>query len=537
MDTHEAAIDKTTARIAVPKDWIPGLIENGKNDVVSGFIIFLIALPLCLGIALASGAPPIAGIISGFVAGMLASLLSGSHVTINGPAAGMIVIVLGAITELGAGDMARGFRLALAVGVIAGAIQIVLGLVRSGKMTAFFPLSVVHGMLAGIGLIIMSGQIHIALGLQNPREHGLHILTAIPPSFANLVPIPALIGLTSVLIMILWPMIKLGVAKVIPAPLIAVIIGTIIAALTGAGPLVKLPDSFLAGFSTPDFSQIMSVTSIKWIVLYVFVASLESLLTAEAVDKLDPWKRRSNMNRELMGKGAGNLVSSLIGGLPMIAEVVRSKANILQGARTRWSNFFHGFFLLVFVLLLPGVLQMIPLASLAGVLLVIGFKLAHPKDFLHALHIGKVAFALMFITAFTVLLTDLLLGVALGIVLGLIVAVIRGTSIGNLFKSDMEVVEQGDTITIRFRRTLGFHNFVGIRSKLDALPRGKNVVLDFSGVRLVDPTAMERLYDFEVEYRDAGGQVQRRGTDHLRGETEHAFAERTLLRTAEEKAR
>ncbi len=175
MDTHEAAINRTRERTAVPKDWIPGLIENTKIDVVSGFIVFLIALPLCLGIALASGAPPIAGIISGFIAGMLASLLSGSHVTINGPAAGMIVIVLGAVTELGAGDMNRGFRLALAVGVVAGAIQIILGLLRAGKMTAFFPLSVVHGMLAGIGLIIMSGQIHIALGLQNPRAHGFHI--------------------------------------------------------------------------------------------------------------------------------------------------------------------------------------------------------------------------------------------------------------------------------------------------------------------------------------------------------------------------
>jgi len=228
MDPHEAAIDQTPARTAVPKDWIPGLIQNARYDLLSGFIIFLIALPLCLGIAIASGAPPIAGVISGFVAGMLASLLSGSYVTINGPAAGMIVIVLGAVTELG-------FRGALAVGVVAGGIQIVLGLLRSGKMTAFFPLSVVHGMLAGIGLIIMSGQIHIALGLNNPREHGFHILTAIPPSFANLVPIPALIGLISVLIMIGWPMIKLGIAQVIPAPLVAVIVGTIIAALTGAG--------------------------------------------------------------------------------------------------------------------------------------------------------------------------------------------------------------------------------------------------------------------------------------------------------------
>ncbi|MCA1573050.1 MAG: SulP family inorganic anion transporter, partial [Acidobacteria bacterium] len=217
-------------------------------------------------------------------------------------------------------------------------------------------------------------------------------------------------------------------------------------------------------------------------------------------------------------------------------EVVRSKANILQGARTRWSNFFHGFFLLAFVLLVPGVLQMIPLAALAGVLLVIGFKLAHPNDFIHALHIGKVEFGLMLITAFTVLLTDLLIGVALGIVLGLIVALVRGTSLGNLFKPDMQVVEEGDTITVKFRRALGFNNFIGIRGKLDALPRGKKVVLDFSGVQVIDPTAMERLYDFEREYIDAGGQVERRGTEHLRAESEHEFGTRRELRRAEKKA-
>jgi MFS superfamily sulfate permease-like transporter len=188
------------------------------------------------------------------------------------------------------------------------------------------------------------------------------------------------------------------------------------------------------------------------------------------------------------------------------------------------------------VLLVPGVLQMIPLAALAGVLLVIGFKLAHPNDFIHALHIGKVEFALMLITAFTVLLTDLLIGVALGIILGLIVALVRGTSLGNLFKPDMQVVEEGDTITVKFRRALGFNNFVGIRGKLDALPRGKKVVLDFSGVQLIDPTAMERLHDFEREYTDAGGQVERRGTEHLRAESEHEFGTRRELKNVEKKA-
>ncbi len=248
---EDPAAPTTQGRPVPPKDWLPGLAENWKTDVVSGFIIFLIALPLCLGIALASGAPPIAGIISGIIAGTLANLLSGSHVTINGPAAGMIVIVLGAVTELG-------FAGALAVGVVAGGLQIALGIGKAGKLTGFFPLSVIHGMLAGIGLIIMAGQIHVALGRENPREHGFHILTAIPPSFANLVPATALVGLAAVLVMVFWP--RLGaVAKVVPAPLVAVIVGTGIALVNGAGPRLELGEGgLLAGFTAPDFSGLLS---------------------------------------------------------------------------------------------------------------------------------------------------------------------------------------------------------------------------------------------------------------------------------------
>jgi MFS superfamily sulfate permease-like transporter len=508
-----------------PKDWLPGLIENGKTDAVSGFIIFLIALPLCLGIALASGAPPIAGIISGIVAGTVANLLSGSYVTINGPAAGMIVIVAGAVTELG-------FAGALAVGVVAGAIQIVLGLVRSGKLTGFFPLSVIHGMLAGIGLIIMAGQIHVVVGNENPREHGIGILTSIPESVLDPVPATALVGLAAVVVMVAWPMLG-NIAKVVPAPLVAVVVGTGIALVSGAGPRLDLGEGgLLAGFAAPDFSGILSGPAIKWIVLYVFVASLESLLTAEAVDKLDPWQRRSNMNKELIGKGAGNLLSSAIGGLPMIAEVVRSKANILNGARTRWSNFFHGVFLAVFVLAAPGLLELIPLAALAGILLVIGFKLAHPNDFRHALHVGKVDFALMVITAFTVLLTDLLIGVATGIILGLVWAVVRGTSLGNLFKPTITLTEQGDQITIELRKALGFHNFIPLRSKLDTLPPGKTVTLDFTGVHYIDPTVMERLHDFEVSYALDGGTVVRVGDERLTADSDHEFATRTASKAA-----
>jgi len=238
------------------------------------------------------------------------------------------------------------------------------------------------------------------------------------------------------------------------------------------------------------------------------------------------------MNRELVGKGVGNLVSSAIGGLPMIAEVVRSKANILTGARTRWSNFFHGVFLAGFVLAAPGLLEMIPLAALAGILLVVGFKLAHPSDFLHALHVGKASFVLMIITAFTVLLTDLLIGVATGIVLGLIWAVVKGTSVGNLFKPSLDVRQGDDRITIELRKALGFHNFIPLRTTLDSLPPRKTVTLDFTGVHYVDPTVMERLHDFALGYASDGGTVRRVGDEGLVADSVHAFATRTRIKAA-----
>jgi MFS superfamily sulfate permease-like transporter len=381
-------------------------------------------------------------------------------------------------------------------------------------------------MLAGIGLIIMAGQIHIALGRPNPREHGLHILTSIPPSFENLVGATALVGLASVAVMIAWPLLG-PVAKVVPAPLVAVLVGTGIALFNDAKPTIELGGGLLQGFTGPDFSEILSGPAIKWIVLYVFVASLESLLTAEAVDKLDPYKRRSNMNRELLGKGVGNMVSSAIGGLPMIAEVVRSKANILTGARTRWSNFFHGVFLALFVLAAPGALELIPNAALAGVLLVVGFKLAHPKEFLHALHVGKVDFVLMLVTALGVLFTDLLIGVATGIILGLVHALVRRTSIANLFKVRMSVTEDGEAVRLVFRGALGFHNFIKIRSAIDGLAPAKTVTLDFSAVHYVDPTVMERLNDFETAYKTDGGTVVRVGDERLKADGHHEFSTRT----------
>ena len=515
----EAQTQTKTDPGPVPKDWLPGLFENARFDVVAGFILFLIALPLSLGIAIASGAPPVAGLVTAVLGGVVGALIGGSHVTINGAAAGLIAIVYGAVHGLGLDsatgevDLIAGFRAALAVGVVCGVIQIGMGLLKLGKLTNLFPLSVVHGMLAGIGIIIMGKQIHTALGVE-VSGHMLHTIIEIPLSFTHMVPSVALIGAVSLAIMIIWP--RLGqIAKFMPAPLAVVVVAI------GLGQALSVPEQFLVSvplniadaYLSPDWSMIGTGLFWKFVVTYVFVASLESLLTAAAMDKMDPWKRRSDMNRELIGKGIGNAASSMIGGLPMIAEVVRSSANIMNGARTRWANFFHGLFLAVAVVALPAVLNLIPLAALAGMLVFIGFRLAHPKEFIHAFRMGKEELFYMVVTALLVALEDLLVGVAVGCILALVVNAVRGV---RAVKADADTAQSGDAVTLSLRGAHGFLNFLSLREQLDRLPSGKALTLDFSGVSYVDHTVHEQLHDFEAEYARTGGSIRVVGKDRLK---------------------
>ena len=507
----------------VPLDFLPGLKQNAKTDVISGFILFLIALPLSLGIAIASGAPPIAGVITGFLGGILGSLLGGSYVTINGAAAGLIAIVYGAVQELGimpdgTVDVAAGFRYALAVGVICGGVQILMGLAKMGKLTNMFPLSVVHGMLAGIGIIIMSKQIHSLLGVTFSGKM-IPTIMAIPSSFANMVPSVALIGGLSLGIMIAWP--YLGqIGKFMPAPMAVILITVPLAKMLDIGPqfLVKVPLDFMGSFQSPDWGMVSTGVFWKFVFTYTLVASLESLLTAAAMDQMDPWKRRSNMNRELLSKGAANTLSSFIGGLPMIAEVVRSSANIMNGARTRWSNFFHGLFLLLSVALIPGILNMIPLAALAGMLVFIGFRLAHPKEFIHAAHIGKEEVIYMVVTTIIVVTEDLLWGVIIGFVIAVVTNAVRGV---RSLKAGATVEERGDTVALKLNGSHGFINFVSMRDQLDKLPPGKKLTIDYSGVSYMDHTVNERFHLFNGEYVLTGGSVTTIGKEGLKA-TSHS---------------
>ena len=533
---------------AVPKTGIPGLLENWRSDLLSGFLVFLIALPLCLGIAMASGFPPMGGIITAIVGGVMVSRISGSYVTINGPAAGLIVVIVDAVQGLGQGDAMAGYRYTLAAIVIASVLQVLLGVFKAGKLSAFFPSSVVHGMLAAIGIIIMAKQIHTLLGVKPVAKTLLSTIAEVPHSLVQLNPEVAVIGFAGLALLIVWAFIKHPTLKMIPAPLLVVLMGLALGQYfdldhehnylflqsdllphseypIGPAFLVAVPENFLAGFYFPDFGKVGDHEFWIHVITIWLVGSLESLLSASAVDKLDPYRRNSNLNRDLTAVGIGNLIAGMIGGLPMIAEIVRSSANINNGAKTAWANFFHGLFLLVFVALFPKLIHEIPLASLAALLVFTGFRLASPKEFAKTLAVGVDNFAVFVITIIGVLATDLLIGVAIGILIELGIHISRGLRLGNAFSLAYHVNQtDADTYHIEVHGAAVFSNFITLKSLLADFPAKKTLYFDLSETDLIDHTVMEFIHHFADEYVANGGQCEIVGLDEHHAYSDHHLA-------------
>lgn len=541
-------------QVSQPKTGFPGLIENWRSDLLSGFLVFLIALPLCLGIAMASGFPPMSGIISAIIGGLVVSRLSGSFITINGPAAGLIVVIVDAVQSLGQGDAMAGYRYTLAAIVVSSVLQVLLGVFKAGKLSAFFPASVVHGMLAAIGIIIMAKQIHTLLGVKPTATTLLGTIAEIPHSIVEMNPEVSLIGFCGVGLLILWSVIKHPTLKMIPAPLLVVLLGLALGQYfdldhiheymflqdepvlahhvftVGPAFLVAVPEHFLAGFYFPDFSKIGSYEFWIAVVSIWLVGSLESLLSASAVDKLDPYKRNSNLNRDLTAVGIGNIIAGLVGGLPMIAEIVRSSANINNGAKTSWSNFFHGAFLLIFVALFPKLIHEIPLAALAALLVFTGFRLASPKEFAKTLAIGIDQFAVFVITIIGVIATDLLIGVAIGILVKMLIHLSRGLSLRNAFSLAYQVNQTDpETYHIQISGAAVFSNFIALKSLLADFPEGKTVFFDLSEAELIDHTVMEFIDHFAEEYNHAGGQCEIVGLEGHHAYSDHHLSTRRKL--------
>jgi MFS superfamily sulfate permease-like transporter len=556
--------DSATTQIARARDAPPAgkLSQMGKTlkqDLLSGFLVFLIALPLCLAISLASGYPAIAGVFTAIIGGVVGGLISNSELTIKGPAAGLIVIAVGCVTEFQTQltvDPHAAYRMALAVGCAAACLQIVFALLRSGVLGEFFPTATVHGMLAAIGVIIILKQIPIALGYHpvDPAQklpgEPLELLREIPHFVAHLNPEIALIGAVSLLILFGKPLIRNRLVTLVPAQLLVVFVAIAMGLYfdlshehayslqghpykLGDNFLVSVPHSLWAAITTPDFSGLTHGFAWRWVAMYAIIGSLESILSTKAVDLLDPWKRKTNLDRDLLAVGVGNLAASGVGGLPMISEIVRSRANIDNGAQTRFANLFHGLFLFGCLALLPALIHRIPLAGLAAMLIYTGFRLAHPREFVHIYKVGPEQLLIFVSTLMGVLATDLLVGVGIGVGVNLAIQLINGLPLRSLFKAYAEVVEvDEETYRIVASQSAVFSNWIPFRRQIlnAGLVQHKNLIVDLSGCRLVDHTVMEKLHELEREFDEQGLSLRIEGLDGHRALSKHPHATRKLLK-------
>ena len=537
----------------VLKDGIEGLKQNWRQDMLSGFLVFLIALPLCLGISLASGFPPISGIFTAVIGGIFVTFIGGANVAIKGPAAGLIVIAVGAVAELGAGssDPMTGYKLTLATIVISGIFQTLFGILRAGSLSDFFPTSAVHGMLSSIGIIIAAKQIHTAIGVRPAAEGAWELMGEIPHSIIHMNPEIAIIGIVSLSILFILPLIKNKYIRMIPAPMLVVIVAIPLGFyfdlehahkylfLDGqeyeVGPkfLVILPENLIDGINLPDWSMMGSWITWKYIIMFTLVGSLESVLSSKAIDILDPFKRKTKMNKDLVGVGIGNTLCGMIGALPMISEIVRSSANINNGGRTKWSNFFHGGFLLLFVALLPGLIHQIPLAALAAMLIFTGYRLASPKVFKETLHVGKGQLIVFVSTIIITLATDLIIGIAAGIAMELVLQLINGAKVKYLFSSDVAIHSKDkNEYTLVVKGVLTFTNYLGLKKKLDQFTTKDRLQLDLSHVEYVDHTVMEHLHHLGEDYHRDGGELKVMGVEKLKPMSSHPLADRALDKEA-----
>ncbi|WKK67011.1 SulP family inorganic anion transporter [Lutimonas zeaxanthinifaciens] len=493
-----------------------GLFSNLKSDFPASIVVFFVALPLCLGIALASGAPLFSGLIAGIVGGVVVGALSGSNIGVSGPAAGLAAIVLTSIGALG------GFENFLVAVVLGGIIQLIFGLLRAGVIGYYFPSSVIKGMLTGIGIIIILKQIPHFFGYDADPEgdfaflqvDGQNTFSEIFQAVNFIQPGSALIGLIGLAILILWEKVlskKGKIFQLIQGPVVAVVVGIIFYVLTksndslsiASSHLVSVPvpedfSSFMAQFTIPNFAAITNTE--VWVVAFTIalVASLETLLCVEATDKLDPHKNVTPTNRELLAQGTGNIISGLIGGLPITQVIVRSSANIQSGGQTKMSAIIHGLFLLVSVILIPNLLNMIPLSVLAAILLVVGFKLAKPALFKSMYELGWKQFVPFVVTVLGIIFTDLLVGIGLGLLVGIIVILFKSYQNSHFLHKEGEDVDDGK-IKMTLAEEVTFFNKGAILKELDRLPEDSFLELDVTNTKYLDNDVIEILDDFVVK--------------------------------------
>ncbi|CAM1345046.1 SulP family inorganic anion transporter [Tenacibaculum amylolyticum] len=527
------------------KNKFQSFVSELPQNLFSGFVVSLIALPLGLGLALASGAPPISGIIAAIIGGSVVALIGGSQVTITGPGNGLVVVILGAITTLGAGDMQQGFLYTLAAIVLSGAIMVILGFLRMGSLGDFFPASAIQGMLAAIGIGIFAKQFHVMLGNTNAKGSIIELMLQVPEGIINYTTTNSasvfwagMIGIISLLIMVFYSKIRNKYFQLIPAPMWIVVLCIGLYYYfdffsaseypIAKSLLINLPDDVLASFAFPDFGKVNDLEFISAVISITLIASIESLLSIKAVDKLDPLKRRSNINKDIRALGFATIISGFLGGLNVVTVIARSSVNVNNNGSNRSANFFHASFLVVFILLFATELRKIPLSALAAILVYTGYKLASPENIQKVFKIGKEQLAIFLITLFTTIATNLITGIAVGILATFVAHVIISKDIflfiTNLFKPNVLMFKEDGKYYVSVKNFSSFLNYTKLKTKLDQIPESCDAIIDFSLSDFVDHSVLENLNDYAESFKRKGGFFEIVGLDNHNAGSEHPFA-------------
>ena len=527
-------------------------LSSLPKNIFSGFVVSLVALPLGLGLAIASEAPPIAGVIASIVGGVICSIFGGSNLTITGPGNGLVIVLLYSITSLGNGDLYQGYLYTLAAIVFSGVLMFLFGVFRLGALSEFFPSSSLQGMLAAIGIGILAKQLHVMLGVTTVNGAPLNVLSKVPDTlsflFSNLTLyfwIPVFLGLFSLVVLIFYSRLRSPLFRMVPAPMWVIVFAVGVSFYLefftdglyniSESLMIRLPKNIVTNIPAPDYSLIGSLEFITTVISITLIASIESLLSIKAVDKLDPQKRRSNVNKDLRSLGVATTLSGLIGGLPVVTVIARSSVNVNNGGSNRTSNFTHAMFLLVFVLIFQDLIERIALPSLAAILVYTGYKLAAPDNFIRILKIGKEQAAIFIITFVITLTNGIVVGIASGILFTFLIHVYLNNSFflfsRNWLKPNVLMYLEAETgnYYLSVKNFCNFLNFFKLKKKLDEIPETSNVIIDFSLCDFVDHTVMEGLSEYISVFEKKGGGIEVIGLDSHSADTQHPFAIRKNL--------
>ncbi len=525
-------------------------VSEIPKNLFAGFVVSLIALPLGLGLALASGAPPISGVIAAITGGIIVSIIGGSNVTITGPGNGLVVVILGAITTLGNGDLQQGFLYTLAAVVVSGIIMIILGFLRMGSLGDFFPSSAIQGMLAAIGIGIFAKQIHVMFGNVSAKGSIITLLLKIPEGIINFIKTDSssvfyagLVGIISLLIMIFYGKIRNRYLKLIPAPMWIVILSIAFYTYfeyfsTSDYPidqslLINLPQKILSNFAFPDFGKIYEIDFISAVISITLIASIESLLSIKAVDKLDPLKRRSNVNKDIRALGIATVISGFLGGLNVVTVIARSSVNVNNKGSNRSANFFHASFLVLFLLLFAAQLRKIPLPALAAILVFTGYKLASPVNIIKVFQVGKEQLIIFLITLLTTIATSLITGILVGILATFIIHIIINKNASlffkNIIKPNVLMFKEDGIYYVSVKNFSSFLNYTKLKNKLNQIPETEEAIIDFSLCDFVDDSVMENMSNYAESFTRKGGHFEVIGLDDAQSESNHPFALRKII--------